>query len=138
MDPFVGEWTINSWMPDPKIVLEGIPMDAFQVGGSLDISPDPAASSDTFRLEWHDQNGDSRFASGLHPALDLEQSKLTGQNRPVNFGAGEVECTFILTLIRTTDPKELKCVINVADPVHGSLTPDTGSGTFTATANGGN
>lgn len=135
--PFVGAWTIDSWTPDDMAVAEGIPRNGFQVSGPLDISLTSILGADTFLLQWQNQDGQPCSVTGLEPD-PLLPTKLLGRNLPVDFAGTEVRCDLTLTLTKTTDPKELSGVISVPEtPVSGKLGPDTGSGTFTATANGG-
>ena len=139
--PFVvpAGWTITSWHFDDQVVPEGIPHNAFPVPGTLQITHQP--TFDSYNLTWSTGGGQAASAPGLHtdPLLDPSATKLEGQNLVVTFGTQEVECTLTLTLdLPLTNPKTLTGTIFVVNPdVRGDVGPETGSGTFTATANPG-
>jgi len=138
--PFVGAWRISIWIPDSVDVSlpEGVPADGVREDGPLDIAPDPTSSSDTFRLDWLTQSGEPCSVSGLHS--NEAQTELRGQNLLVSFGAREVSCDVTVTLTQTTDHKQLSCSIHLPElPSVGGVPnlPETGGGTFTATASPG-
>jgi hypothetical protein len=141
--PFLGEWTINSWTPDDDQVSNGIPTDGVEVGGTLSITPDPRDNA-LFRLQWPTQSGANADVSGL--PLDVALTLLTKNDVSVRFGDTSVPCDVNVSLLPKADPgdsQQLQCNLNKAgmslktqgpaDPT----APETGSGTFTATANGG-
>ncbi len=131
MDPFVGEWKIRTWQPDDRIVQEGIPDNGFLVNGILTITqPDPSVNS--FSLRWPSQNEETSFVSDLQrlPQGPDSPPRLQGTDLSVNFSGRKVPCDLTLTL-----ESELIGSISFAESFGGA--PDTGSGTFTATANGG-
>lgn len=132
--PFVGLWTINNWSPDSEIVAHGIPRDGFQVPGLLEISLEPASIPESFRLHWLTQSGQFSFVSNLQPAPQFPVPTLIGENLPVSFGTSTVACDLVLSL----SDQILNGSIGVAgSTASGRRAPDTGSGTFTASANGG-
>jgi hypothetical protein len=138
MDLFVGTWKVIDWRPDTEdIVPEGIPGDGFMVSGPLNIMRELTLTSDFYRVEWLTLNSHPCSASGL---------QLTGENPPtissanvlgivVNFGERELFCNLTLAL-DPTDPSKVNGTISLAGVI-GTDTPDTGSGTFTATASPG-
>jgi len=134
-------WTITSWRPVGEPVLDGIPDNSFKLQSTMLIGLD-SSNPDSYGLRWFNQNGEICSVSGLK--LDPEDSTLTGDDLPVSFGGKVVSCFLILTLNGT---RELTADISMDDlgqrkerrkgilgPVMG---PDTGGGTFAATANAG-
>jgi hypothetical protein len=130
---FVGGWTITNWNPDSNHVQNGIPPNGFRQDGPLDIAPEPISSSDTFRLDWLNDNGDPCSVSGLHPAPEFPMPTLHGEDLLVSFGTTNVSCNLTLALIDGA----LSGSISVAGSAREKDGPDTGSGTFTAEANPG-
>jgi hypothetical protein len=132
----INGWTIDSWTPDEEAQLpEGIPTNGVKVDSPLDITPDPSDSS-LFDMSWRNQLDQVCSVSGLHS--DQEQTMLQGQNRAVTFGDKRVQCD--LTVALTEEPGHLRCRIDLPEfRLRGieSGVPDTGGGTFTATANPG-
>lgn len=123
-------WIIQNWTVDAQAVAKGIPETGFQLQSILLIG---LVTNNFYSLQWLDQNGQSCSVSGLQPdpgnVLELE-----GDACIVHFGLSEVLCIVTLTL-DSTDPetKTLTGTISAA----GSGFPESGGGTFTATANGG-
>lgn len=125
-------WNINLWEPSSELVAEGIPTNGFLAQSTMLIGFD--SSSGSFSLQWLDQDEAPCSVSGLQPSPpnDPDASTLLGENLPVRFGDDTRICNLLLSL-SMTDPKTLACQIAVS----GSGFPETGTGTFTATANGG-
>jgi hypothetical protein len=134
-------WTITSWQTVGEPVLDGIPDNSFQPQSTMLIGLD-SSNPDSYGLRWFNQNGELCSMSGLQ--LQPGGSTLTGDDLPVRFGRKVVSCFLILTLNET---RELTGDISMDDlsqrkerrkgilgPVLG---PDTGGGTFAATANAG-
>lgn len=133
-------WKIDCWAPDHIVLPEGIPTDGVQVGGPLEITLETVFGAPFFRLDWRNQRGEGSFVSGLES--NETQTELHGKNLTVFFGTHDpVQCDLIVTLHPTTEPKKrLTCTIRLAEMEVGHQmrdSPDVGSGTFTATANGG-
>ncbi|HSK78136.1 MAG TPA: hypothetical protein VLQ45_16910 [Thermoanaerobaculia bacterium] len=137
-------WTIDHWAPDTVPLPEGIPSDGVKQGGPLAITIETVLDAPSFSLGWLNQRGESCSVEGLEP--DGTQRKLKGKNLTVFFGkkdTGEddiVQCDVTVTL--TLDSMGLVCRITLPElPMPGKVIvfdgPDVGSGTFTATANGG-
>jgi hypothetical protein len=130
-------WKIDRWIPDPPdtALPEGIPTDGVKEGGPLQITFDPTSH---FHLDWLNQREENCLVSGLHS--DLAETKLEGHNLTVNFGGRRVQCDLKVTLTQTAHPKQLSCRITLAELSSTGIFvdgPDTGGGTFTATANPG-
>ena len=138
MDPFVGKWKISSWEPDTNdIVPQGIPENGFLVNGPLDIMRDLTLTSDSYNLEWLNENSQPCSASGLQLAGEDPPmlSSLNGSGIIASFAGNEIDCNLTLGL-DPNDSSKLTGVISLVGPVpEGRTTPDVGSGTFTATAN---
>lgn len=134
--PFVGEWIIETWKADESIVAGGIPRDAFQ-GNSLLTITQPDSGVNSFSLQWFDQSQASVSASDLHSDPSFPSPALVGENVRVSFPTGDVRCDITLQL-RDQD-QNLDGRISVASSGGNADKegPETGSGTFTATANGG-
>lgn len=130
-------WTIDHWAPDPVPLPKGIPSDGVQQGGPLEITAETVLGVPSFRLDWLNQRGEGCFVAGLEP--DETERKLQGKNLPVFFGPHDpVQCDLTVTL--TADSMALVCRINLPELQSRGIEvdePDTGSGTFTATANPG-
>jgi hypothetical protein len=128
-------WTITFWEPDAGDSQEGIPRDGVKKDGPLSISqPDPSENS--FSMQWLNQRDEPCSVSGLQS--DQEQTMLQGQNLTVSFGGKPVQCD--LTVALTADPDKLRCRLNLPEwrlRKNEAGGPDTGGGTFTATANPG-
>lgn len=125
-------WTIDSWTTDEQAVAEGIPDNGFQTQSILLIG---LVTDNFYSLQWLDQNGQSCSVAGLQSdPPNLIATTLEGEPLIAHFGLKGVLCRVTLTL-DLTDPesKTLTGIISVV----GSGSPDVGSGTFTATANGG-
>jgi hypothetical protein len=135
-------WQITKWDPDPadEALSDGVPTDGVQTDGPLSITFDLILGSGSFSLHWLSQNGEQCFVSELQPAPESLIPMLIGTQLTVSFGPREVPCDLKVFLTQTTDSKKLSCRIDMSKPpdkpgVHNA--PDTGGGTFTATANGG-
>jgi len=132
---FVREWTIFPWTPDPPdaALPDGIPSDGFKQHGVLTITqPDEGVNS--FRLTWKNELDEGCSASGLE--ADEVGILLRGRDISVQFAGKSVPCNWTLAI--AIDPNILISRIDLANPdVKGKFSPDTGGGTFTATATGG-
>ena len=140
MDLFVGDWIINEWRPDTDhVVPQGIPENGFLVNGPLKIMRELTLTSDFYRLEWLNQSSQPCSASGLQfagqdPAI---LSSVTGPGILASFGGREFDCTLTLTLHPDDSSKLTGTIFLVGQIITDPTGPDVGSGTFTATANGG-
>ncbi len=131
-------WKIDHWTPDADVLPDGIPSDGFQQGGPLDITFEMILGAGSFSLEWLNQRGQRCSVSGLQS--NEEQTELQGRNLSAQFGDRSVPCDVTVTLTQATHPKKLRCTITLPRiPTKGVEVdgPDTGGGTFTATANAG-
>ena len=140
--PFVefAGWKIGEWNPDLQDeVTEGIPVNCFQTQGTMLIGLESTPTSFSYTLQWLNQSGEPCSVSGLQPdPTNLEASLLAGENLTVHFGAREVVCDLELSLVLIESQKILSGSIKKAEPpIQKKFGPETGSGTFTATANGG-
>lgn len=133
MGSFVGDWTITGWLPGHEIPTEGIPENAFTVGGILTITQTDA-NPDQFTLRWFDQNGNPVSAPGLQPVLDSSPPMLAGLDVSVMFGTKSLSCDVTVNL---TSEKTLQGFLGLAGSSASTdkQGPEVGSGTFTADAN---
>jgi len=135
--PFVGSWTITSWVPDTIEVPSGIPMDGVRNEGPLEITED----GEFFTLTWETHGAETASVSGLIHVPDSSPPMLSG-HAFASFGDYQVLCDVTVGLTHEADPKELQCIMGKVEPASadndvGKMAPDTGSGTFTAQATGG-
>jgi hypothetical protein len=129
----LGEWTIREWRPDPTDASspDGIPSHGVKPGSLLHISQ---SAPNFFSLSWANQSDKSCSVSDLQS--DEAQTFLRGRNLPVIFGDKSVPCD--LTIIVIPDLDILTCRMDQAGwCVRGQSFPETGGGTFIATANAG-
>jgi hypothetical protein len=125
-------WIIDTWTIDEQVVDEGIPDKGFQPHSILLIG---LVTENFYSLQWLDQNGQSCSVAGLQSdPPNLLATMLEGEALITHFGLKSVLCKVML-ILDSTDPerKKLTGFISAA----GSGVPETGSGTFTATANPG-
>jgi len=134
MDPFVGDWNIDTWTPNERIEFEGIPEDGFLVQGTLTITQ-PVPEVNLFNAQWLNQVNSLVTVSGLERVPETPDFPpfLQGLGVLVNFAGRGVVCN--LTLALTTE-STLDGSISLTENFGGA--PDTGSGTFTAQASSGN
>jgi hypothetical protein len=133
--PFVGEWNIDVWDPDPEPVTDGIPRDAFLVNSTLTITQTDDPDVNSFSLQWLDRNQQAASVSELHSDSSFPSPTLIGENLHVSFAKGDVRCDMVLSL--RDENQKLDGTISVAGSqnLKDKVAPDTPSGTFTATAN---
>lgn len=119
-------WTINSWACN-----SGIPVNGVQQGGPVKFWLDP--NTDSYALQWLDQSGNLCQVPGLQP--DPTKTILQGKGLSVSFGTNNnFTCDVTVTLSFTCSIAE--SVVDTGSS-GGRVLPETGSGTFTATATGG-